>query len=85
MNMELLSELKHKKEAYRRWKLRPATWKEHKDIACTCRNEVRKAKVHLELKLVWEVKGNRRGFCKYIDSRRNAKENVGLLLSGLGH
>lgn len=49
MNMELLSE-KHKKEAYRRWKLRSATWKEHKDIACTCRNEGRKAKVQLELK-----------------------------------
>ena len=84
MNMELLSELKHKKEAYRRWKLRPATWKKHKDIVCICRNEVRKAKVQLELKLVWEVKGNRKGFCNYIDSKRRAKENVGLLLSGPG-
>lgn len=63
-NMELLSELKHKMEAYRRWKLRPATWKEHKYLVCTYRNEIRKAKVQLELK------GNREGFCKYIDSRR---------------
>jgi len=84
MNVQLLSELKHKKEAYRRWKWRPATWKENKDIACICRNEVRKAKVHLELKLVWEVKGNREGFCKYIDSKRKAKEHVDFLLSGPG-
>lgn len=58
MNTELFSELRHEKEAYRRWKLGPATWKECKDIACTCRNKVRKAKTHLELKQLCEVKGS---------------------------
>lgn len=82
MNMELLSELKYKKEAYRRWKLGSATWNEHKDIPWTCRNEVRKAKAHLELKQVWEVKGNEKRFCKYINNKRKAKMSVGPLLRG---
>ena len=31
MNEELLAKLKHKKEAYRRWKQGQVTWKEYRD------------------------------------------------------
>ncbi|PKU33022.1 rna-directed dna polymerase from mobile element jockey-like [Limosa lapponica baueri] len=47
-------------------------------------NEVRKAKANLELNLARGVKGNKKGFYKYINSKRKTRENVGQLLNGAG-
>lgn len=47
-----------------------------------CKDEFGKAEVHLELNMTRAVKGNRRGFYRYIGSKRNTKENAGLLLDG---
>jgi len=45
---------------YKRWKQR---W-------------VREAKANLELNLVRDVKGNKKGFYKYINSKRKTRENA---------
>ena len=46
------------------------------------RDQIRKAKALLELKLVRDVKGNKRDFCKHMVSKRKPKETVGPLLRG---
>ncbi|KAK4824355.1 hypothetical protein QYF61_013690 [Mycteria americana] len=43
---------------------------------------VRKAKADLELSLARDLKGNKRRFYKYINSKRMTKENISLLLNG---
>jgi len=43
---------------------------------------VRKDKVHLELNLAWDVKGNKKGFCEYVGSKQKIREKVGPLLNG---
>ena len=45
-------------------------------------DRVRKAKADLELNLAKDVKGNRKGFYKYINSKRKTRENMDLLLNG---
>lgn len=45
---------------------------------------MRKAKVHLELHLVRDVKGYKTGTYKYINSKRKSGENVGLLMKENG-
>ncbi|KAJ7410892.1 hypothetical protein WISP_105613 [Willisornis vidua] len=42
---------------------------------------MRKAKAHLELSLARDNKENKKAFYKYISSKRNIKENFGLLLN----
>jgi len=41
-----------------------------------CRGRVRKAKADLDLNLVRDVKGSRKGFYEYINSTRKTRENV---------
>jgi len=48
------------------------------------REAARKAKVHLELNLARNVKDNKKGFFKYITSKRKTRDNVGLLLNEVG-
>jgi len=43
---------------------------------------MRKAKIHLELSLVRDVKDKKKGFFKYISSKRKTSKNVGQLLNG---
>ena len=38
----------------------------------------------LELNLSRDVKGNKKGFYKYVNSKRKSRENMGLLLNGEG-
>ncbi|KAK4826502.1 hypothetical protein QYF61_009763 [Mycteria americana] len=47
-------------------------------------NGVRKAKTHLESNLTQDLKGNKKGFFKYISSKRKTRETVGPLLNGAG-
>lgn len=51
MNKDLLAKLNFKKRALRRWKQGQVTW----DTVGACRNEVRKAKAHMELNLAKEM------------------------------
>ncbi|PKU38533.1 rna-directed dna polymerase from mobile element jockey- hypothetical protein [Limosa lapponica baueri] len=45
---------------------------------------MRKAKARLELNLARDVEDNKKGFLKYISSKRKTRENVGLLLNEVG-
>jgi len=45
---------------------------------------VRKAKADLELNLAKDMKGNRKGLYKYINSKRKTRENMNLQLNGTG-
>lgn len=46
-----------------------------------CWKATRKAKDHLKLNLVREVKGNKKGFLMSVNSKRKIRENVALLLN----
>ncbi|GAB0180066.1 mitochondrial enolase superfamily member 1 [Grus japonensis] len=81
MSKELLEKLKGKKEVYRMWKKGLAAWEEYRNVVRVCRDATRKAKAHLELNLARDVKDNKKGFFKYISSKRKARENVGPLLN----
>ncbi|GAB0204618.1 mitochondrial enolase superfamily member 1 [Grus japonensis] len=84
MSKELLEKLKRKKEVYRIWRKGAATWEEYRDVIRVCRHETRKAKAHLELNLARDVKDNKKGFFKYISSKRKTRKNVGPLLNEVG-
>ena len=43
------------------------------------------AKAQLEFKLVSTVKDNKKGFLKYVNSKRQARNNIGPLLDKHGH
>ncbi|GAB0207863.1 hypothetical protein GRJ2_003252000 [Grus japonensis] len=57
-------------------------WDTH--LAKATWDATRKAKAHLELNLARDVKDNKKGFFKYISSKRKTRENVGLLLNEVG-
>jgi len=84
MSKELLAKLKWKRKVHGMWKEGQATWEEYRSVDKACREAMRKAKVHLELNLAKDIKDNKKGFFKYISSKRKTRENVGLLLNELG-
>ncbi|GAB0207732.1 hypothetical protein GRJ2_003238900 [Grus japonensis] len=84
MSKELLEKLKGKKEVHRMRQKGLATWEEYRNVVRECRGATRKAKAHLELNLAGEVKDNKKGFFKYISSKRTTRENVGPLLNEAG-
>ncbi|GAB0180073.1 mitochondrial enolase superfamily member 1 [Grus japonensis] len=77
MNKELLGKLKHKKEAYRRWKQGQVAWEEYRETVQAARDQVRKAKTLIELNLAADVKGNKKIFYRYVSDQRKTEENVG--------
>ncbi|CAM4377561.1 unnamed protein product [Caretta caretta] len=85
LNSEILADLKHKKEAYKKWKIGQMTRDEYINIARACRNGIRKAKSHLELQLARDVKSNKKGFFRYVVNKKKAKESVGPLLNEGGN
>jgi len=70
MNKECLDKLKHKKEAYRAWKHGQVAWEEYRGIVQAARDQVRKAKVLIELNLAMDIKGNTKSFYRYIGDKR---------------
>ncbi|CAM4585984.1 unnamed protein product [Lepidochelys kempii] len=58
---------------------------EYINIARACKNEIRKAKSHLELQLARDVKSNKKGFFRYVGNKKKAKESVGPLLNEGGN
>ncbi|KFW77528.1 hypothetical protein N336_11811, partial [Phalacrocorax carbo] len=84
MSKELLEKLKHKKEAYREWKQGQVAWYEYREIVQAARDQVRKAKALLEIKLARDVKGNKKSFYRCISDKRKTRENVGPLQKETG-
>lgn len=68
MSKELLTELKHKKEVYKKWKQGQMTQEEHRVALWSCSNRVKKAKADLELNLARNVTGNKEGFYSYVSN-----------------
>jgi len=77
-------ELKRKKKLDDLWKQGQASQEDYKAIIRICREKTLKAKPQLELKLA-NVVSNKKGFSKYINSKRRSKENIGLILVEDGH
>ncbi|PKU38009.1 rna-directed dna polymerase from mobile element jockey-like [Limosa lapponica baueri] len=84
MSRELLEKLRWKKEVYRMWKKGLATWEKYRSAVRICRDATGKAKAPLELNVARDVKDNKKGFFKYISSKRKTRENVGPLLNEVG-
>jgi len=82
VNKELLTEVRHKKGVYKSWKRGQVTQEEYRDNVQLCRDGVRKAKAHLEMNLVKDVRGNGKGFYQYISNKRKTRENMDSLLNG---
>ncbi len=61
------------------------TWRDYKEVAKVCREEVRKAKAQLELRLATAAKENKKSFYKYISGKRRSKENFYPLLDAVGN
>ncbi|CAM4592414.1 unnamed protein product [Caretta caretta] len=61
------------------------TREEYKNIARACRNEIWRAKSHLELQLARDIKSKKKGFFRYVGNKKKAKESVGPLLNEGGN
>ena len=61
------------------------TWRDYKEVAKVCREEVRKAKAQLELRLATAVKEKKKSFYEYINGKRRTKENFHRLLDAVGN
>jgi len=83
MSKELLAKLKQKRKVYRTWKEEQTTWEEYSNDARVSRVATRKAKVHLELNIARDVK-HKKGFFKYICSKRKTRENGAALPNEVG-
>jgi len=59
------------------------TQEDHRDPVSVCMGGTGKAKFHLELNLVRDVKGGKKSFCRCISSKRKTGKNVRLLLNGV--
>ena len=84
MNKELPTKLKWKIKVYGMWEEGQGTWDEYKNIVRACREATRKARVHLEFNLARDVKDNKKGFFKYVSSKKKTKKNVEPLLNEVG-
>jgi len=60
------------------------TQEEYRGLVRSCREEIRKAKAQLELRLATIVRDNKKRFYKYINNKKRAKENLHPLLNAGG-
>jgi len=58
--------------------------KEYRVTAWTCRERIRKAKVHMKLNLARNVKNSKRDSFRYIDQKRQEKDSVAPLINEKG-
>ncbi|KAJ7412607.1 hypothetical protein BTVI_45938 [Pitangus sulphuratus] len=80
-----ISEIWQKKKLYAQWKQGQVTWEEYRDAACHCREKIHAAKAELELKLGRNVGDNKKSFKKYVNSKRQCRNNIGPLQDDDGH
>lgn len=69
---------------YKKWKQGQVAWEEYRDTLQVCRDGVRKTKVFLGLNLVRGTKGSTKDYYRCISSGNKTRENMGLLLNGVG-
>jgi len=81
MSKELINKIKRKRMVYEMWKKGLSSWEEYRCVVRACRDATRKAKAHLEMRLAKEIKDNKKGFFKYVNSKRKTRDNVGPLLN----
>jgi len=84
MDKQLLDKVKHKKEAYGRWKKGQVAWEEYRETVRAARDHIRKAKALTELNLARDVKGKKKSFYRYAADKRKAREIVSPLRKGTG-
>jgi len=85
LNRQLLLGIRKKRRVYRLWKKGQVTQEESRGLVRSCREEIRKAKAHLELRLANVVKDNKKCFSKYINNKKRAKESLQHLLDVRGN
>ncbi|GAB0206466.1 mitochondrial enolase superfamily member 1 [Grus japonensis] len=85
MSRDLLRELRQKRKVYGHWKQGQTTWEDYRDAVRHCREKIRVVKAQLEFKLDSTVKDNKKGFLKYVNSKRRTRDNIGPLLDEVGH
>ena len=56
-------------------------WKEYSSAIYTCRDGIMKAKVHVELNLVKDVKNTKKGFYRYAGQKKKTKDSVSPLIN----
>ncbi|PKU32688.1 nedd4-binding protein 2-like 2 [Limosa lapponica baueri] len=80
LSQDLLVKVKDKKEWHRQFRQEQVSWEEYRDAARLCRDDVRKAKVRLELNLARDAKDNKKGFYRYVNQKRKVEESMPLLM-----
>lgn len=82
LNRELLVVHKRKTKLYDLWRQGQALQEDYRAVVHIGRGKTQKAKT--QLKLASSVSDNKKGFLKYVNSKRS-KENMGLILVEDGH
>jgi len=85
LKKEILLGLRKKRRVYHLWKKGQVTPEEYRGLIRSCREEMRKAKAQLELRLATVVRDNKKCFYKYINNKKRAKENLHPLLDVRGN
>jgi len=85
LNRELLLGVRKKRRVYHLWKKGQATQWECRGVVRSSREEIRKAKAKLELRLATVVRDNKKCFCIYIKNKKRAKESLHPLLDARGN
>ncbi|GAB0175620.1 mitochondrial enolase superfamily member 1 [Grus japonensis] len=85
MAKKLLTKLRHKQEAHRRWKQGQRDQEEYRYTVQVLRDGVGKTKDHLEVNLTRDMKNKMMCFYRYISSERKERENVPVAEWGRGH
>ncbi|RMC16185.1 hypothetical protein DUI87_08399 [Hirundo rustica rustica] len=70
MGKKWLSKLRDKNKAFGKEKQGRAIWEEYKEIVRQARDKAREAKAQLELNVARDIKDNRKGFYRYVASKR---------------
>lgn len=72
LSRDLPVELRRKRKVYGHWKQGQATRRDYGDAVCHGREKVCAAKARLQFKLASPVKDKRKGFLKYVNSKRRS-------------
>jgi len=76
LSQDLLVKLKAKRKLHGQWKQGQVSWEKCRDAAQLFRDEVSRVKVQLELNLARDSKNNKKGFYRYVNQKRKAKESI---------
>lgn len=85
MSRDLQLEIGCEKEFYGQWKEGQASWEHWRDVSRPCREEICMARAQLELEPASTVKDNQKGFLRYVNGKRQTRNNIVPLLNEHGH